>query len=155
MKDDQSSKKVLFVCTGNSCRSQMAEGWCRHVYGDRIQAYSAGLKAQGINPLAVKVMDESGVDISTQRSDDLDPYQQQQFDLVVTLCGHAHEHCPVVADSPLIHQPFDDPPRMASELSDSEQQLNCYRQVRDEIQEWIGGLENLINLHPAKESISC
>ncbi|MEH6628527.1 MAG: arsenate reductase ArsC [Motiliproteus sp.] len=137
-------RRVLFVCTGNSCRSQMAEGWCRHIYGDRIQAYSAGLQAQGVNPVAVTVMGEAGVDISKQCSNDLSGYQTQNFDLVITLCGNANDHCPVFPDSHQIHRPFDDPPHMAAQHQEEQQQLECYRQVRDQIKQWMSGLDNLI-----------
>ncbi len=87
--------RVLFLCTGNSCRSQMAEGWARHLKGGVVDAYSAGIEAHGLNPLAVQVMAEAGVDISQQRSKHVNELKHLTFDYVVTVCGHAHEHCPV------------------------------------------------------------
>ena len=89
--------KVLFLCTGNSCRSQMAEGWARHLKGDQIEAYSAGIEAHGLNPDAVRVMAEAGVDISGQRSKRVGELQGAKFDYVVTVCGHAHENCPGIS----------------------------------------------------------
>ena len=87
-------KRVLFLCTGNSCRSQMAEGWARHLKGDQIEPYSAGIEAHGLNPDAVRVMAEAGVDISGQRSKRVDELREVAFDYVVTVCGHANESCP-------------------------------------------------------------
>ena len=90
-----SKMKVLFLCTGNSCRSQMAEGWARHLKGDVIEPYSAGIEKHGMNPHAVKVMAEAGVDISKHYSKTLEEIGPVQFDYVVTVCGHANEHCPL------------------------------------------------------------
>ncbi len=134
-RDDRA--RVLFLCTGNSCRSQMAEGWCRHLFADSIAAYSAGVEAQGINPLAARVMAEAGVDISAQQSVTLDRYREERFDLVVTVCDHAHDHCPAFKGSRILHRKFDDPPRMAASLPDENQQLDCYRRVRDQIRHWV------------------
>ena len=101
--------KVLFLCTGNSCRSQMAEGWARHLRGDDIVPYSAGLIAHGLNPRAVKVMAEAGVDISGHQSNSLDEMQGLTFDFVVTVCGHADEHCPAFpGGTKVIYRGFDD-----------------------------------------------
>ncbi|PIV81627.1 arsenate reductase, partial [bacterium CG17_big_fil_post_rev_8_21_14_2_50_64_8] len=87
--------KVLFLCTGNSCRSQMAEGWARHLRGDVMEPFSAGIETHGLNPRAVAAMDEVGVDISRHRSTHLDELADVDFDYVVTVCSHAHESCPV------------------------------------------------------------
>ena len=87
--------KILFLCTGNSCRSQMAEGWARHLKSDTIQAFSAGLEAHGLNPNAVKVMQEEEVDITQQKSKCVEDVETIPFDIVVTVCGHADENCPV------------------------------------------------------------
>ena len=87
--------KILFLCTGNSCRSQMAEGWCRHLKSDLIEAFSAGIETHGLNPNAVKVMAEAGVDISGQKSKLLSEFNDIEFYYVVTVCGHSNEHCPV------------------------------------------------------------
>ena len=129
---------VLFLCTGNSCRSQMAEGWCRHLKGDIIEAYSAGIETHGLNPYAVKVMAEAGVDISGHKSKLLTELNGIDFDYVVTVCGHAHETCPFFpAKAKVVHVGFDDPPKLAKDLTDEEEKLNCYRLVRDEIQKFV------------------
>jgi len=133
--------KVLFLCTGNSCRSQMAEGWARHLKSDRIDAYSAGIETHGLNPHAVRVMAEAGVDISNHRSKHIDEVKDIVFDYVVTVCDHAHESCPIFPGrTKVVHVGFDDPPRLAKEAKTEEQALNCYRRVRDEIRAFIEGL---------------
>ena len=130
--------KVLFLCTGNSCRSQMAEGWAKALKSDTIDAYSAGIETHGLNPNAVKVMAEVGIDITHQQSQNIKEFADIEFDYVVTVCGHAHETCPVFPrNAVVIHQGFDDPPKMAKAFSDPEKQLNCYRQVRDAIRFYI------------------
>lgn len=131
--------KVLFLCTGNSCRSQMAEGWANSLKGDRIEAYSAGIETHGLNPNAVLVMEEAGVDISHHRSKLLSDLGNVQFDFVVTVCGHAHENCPVFPDkATVIHRGFDDPPRLAKESAT--EALEHYRRVRDEIRAYVESL---------------
>lgn len=130
--------KVLFLCTDNSCRSQMAEGWARHLKGERIEAHSAGIEKHGLNPNAVKVMAEAGVDIAGQASKTLDELAGVSFDVVVTVCGHAHETCPVFpGGARVIHVGFDDPPRLARAETDPERALAHYRRVRDEIRAFI------------------
>jgi arsenate reductase len=130
--------KVLFLCTGNSCRSQMAEGLCRHFRGDVIEPYSAGIENHGLNPLAVVVMREIGIDISSQRSKTTDDLGSSEFDYVVTVCGHASENCPFFpAGTKVIHRGFDDPPRLAAGAADEEEALIHYRRVRDEIRDYI------------------
>jgi len=134
--------KLLFLCTGNSCRSQMAEGWTRHLKGDVVDAYSAGIETHGLNPHAVKAMAEAGVDITLQRSENIKDFADQKLDVVVTVCGHAHETCPVFpADCRVVHVGFEDPPKMARELAEGgaseEEQMNCYRKVRDEIKAFV------------------
>ena len=134
--------KLLFLCTGNSCRSQMAEGWTRHLKGDVIDVYSAGIETHGLNPNAVKVMAEAGVDISGHRSQHIDEFKEIAIDVVVTVCGHAHETCPYFpANCKVVHVGFDDPPKMAKELAEQgateEQQLDCYRAVRDQIKAFV------------------
>ncbi len=137
--------KILFLCTGNSCRSQMAEGWCRHLNGNVLEPYSAGLEAKGLDPFAVKVMAESGVDISKQRSKHLDELRNIQFDYVITLCGDANERCPVFpAKTRVFHAGFDDPPRLAAAMQDEQARLDCYRRVRDEIRQFIMQLPELL-----------
>ena len=133
--------KVLFLCTGNSCRSQMAEGWTRFLWGDRIEAYSAGIEIHGLNPNAVKVMAEAGVDISGHRSKLVDELMDVSFDLVVTVCGHAHEACPMFPRGPkIVHVGFDDPPRLAEFAQSENEKLDCYRRVRDEIRKFVAML---------------
>ena len=101
--------KILFLCTGNSCRSQMAEGWARHLKSDTIQAFSAGLEAHGLNPSAVKVMQEEEVDITQQKSQCVEEVETIPFDIVVTVCGHADENCPVFSCSTtIVHHGFDE-----------------------------------------------
>ena len=133
--------KLLFLCTGNSCRSQMAEGWARALKSDQIEAYSAGIEKHGLNPRAVQVMEEAGIDISGQRSQTVAELGPVAFDLVVTLCGHAAEHCPVWVGAPrVVHYGFEDPPRLAEQATDEESRLLCYRRVRDEIRHWVANL---------------
>ncbi len=134
----QPKLKVLFLCTGNSCRSQMAEGWARHLKNDQLEAYSAGLETHGLNPHAVRVMAEAGVDISGHYSKTLDDLGDVRFDHVVTVCGHAHETCPVFpGGARVVHMGFDDPPRLAKAATDAEQALGHYRRVRDEIRAYV------------------
>ncbi len=126
--------KVLFLCTGNSCRSQMAEGLCRHHRGELIDAASAGIETHGLNPNAVRVMAEIGIDISGHRSNTVDDLGGNEFDYVVTVCDHAHETCPwLPANTAVVHRSFDDPPRLAATADSEEEALSHYRRVRDEI----------------------
>ncbi len=129
---------ILFLCTGNSCRSQMAEGWARALKGDRFKAFSAGLEAHGLNPLAVRVMAEAGVDIRGQSSKTLASLAGHTFDVVITVCGHADEHCPVFPGvTRKVHHGFDDPPALARGASDEQEALGHFRRVRDEIKAYI------------------
>jgi len=140
---ETSSKKlkILFLCTGNSCRSQMAEGWTRHLKGDVIEPCSAGIEVHGLNPNAVKVMAEAGVDISGHRSKHLDELKDIHFDYVVTVCDHANETCPIFPGNVnRVHKGFDDPPRLAREAKSDEEALGHYRRVRDEIREFVESL---------------
>ena len=133
--------KILFLCTGNSCRSQMAEGWARHLKGDVIEAYSAGIETHGLNPNAVKVMAEVGVDISGHRSKNVADLADVPFDYVVTVCGHAQENCPIFpGKAKVIHVGFDDPPKLAKTAKTEEEALNYYRRVRDEIRAFVDKL---------------
>ena len=130
--------KVLFLCTGNSCRSQMAEGWARHLKSDVIEPYSAGIEAHGLNPNAVQVMAEAGVDITAQRSKLVSELRDVPLDFVVTVCGHAHESCPAFpGQAQVVHVGFDDPPRLAAGAKTDEERLAPYRRVRDEIRAFI------------------
>ena len=138
--------KILFLCTGNSCRSHMAEGWVRHLKGDVIEPYSAGIETHGLNPNAVKVMAESGVDISAHRSKHVSDLMNIRFDYVVTVCKHASENCPIFpGNAEVIHVGFDDPPKLAKEVGTEEQALDCYRRVRDEIKEFVQTLPEALN----------
>lgn len=130
--------KVLFLCTGNSCRSQMAEGWAKALKNDAVEAYSAGIETHGLNPIAVKVMVEAGVDISGHRSKNVADLMDVPFDYVVTVCGHANETCPMFpGKAKVIHVGFDDPPALAKAAETEEEALNCYRRVRDEIRAYV------------------
>ena len=130
--------RVLFLCTGNSCRSQMAEGWTRHLAGDAIETFSAGLETHGLNPRAVQVMQEAGVDISGHRSQHVDEFADQYLDYVITVCGRAHETCPVFPGTTTVaHRGFDDPPQLTRNLTDEEEILACYRRVRDQIRAFV------------------
>ena len=131
-------ERILFLCTGNSCRSQMAEGFARHLKGDRFVAFSAGIETHGLNPSAVKVMAEVGIDISGQRSKHVDQLRAISFDCVVTVCAHADEHCPAFpGDTRITHVAFDDPPALAREALSEEAALAPYRRVRDEIRQFV------------------
>jgi arsenate reductase len=130
--------RVLFLCTGNSCRSQMAEGWARQLKGAVIDAYSAGIHPKTLDPLAVQVMAKAGVDISTQQAKSLDAVQHLPFDYVITVCSDAHETCPVFPGrARIVHRGFDDPPRLAAEAKSQEKALGHYARVRDEIKVFI------------------
>ncbi|HJN65269.1 MAG: arsenate reductase ArsC [Candidatus Latescibacteria bacterium] len=125
---------ILFLCTGNSCRSQMAEGWTRSMLGEMVDAYSAGIEKKGLNPHAVRVMQEVGIDISAQQSKTLEELGEIPFDFVVTVCGNADANCPSWPDAvTVLHAPFDDPPHLAADAASDEEALKHYRRVRDEI----------------------
>lgn len=135
-------KKILFLCTGNSCRSQIAEGFARYFHNDQFEFFSAGIEKHGMNPYAIKVMKEVGVDISGQYSKTLEDIGDVNFDVVYTVCGHAHENCPLFSGTALIvHAGFDDPPKLAAGLANEEEILSKYRRVRDEIREFVYNLK--------------
>ena len=130
--------KILFLCTGNSCRSQMAEGWARHLKADVLEPYSAGIETHGMNPHARTVMSEAGVDISGQTSKTPTDLGPMELDYVITVCGHADENCPVFPGKPrVVHVGFEDPPRLTKHLPDGEEKLQVYRRVRDEIRKFV------------------
>ncbi len=138
--------KILFLCTGNSCRSQMAEGWARKLKGDVLEPYSAGIETHGLNPRAVQVMGEAGVDISGHRSKHVQQLADVPLDVVVTVCGHAHETCPVLPGAPrVVHVGFDDPPRLAQSARSEEEALGHYRRVRDEIRAFVERLPEALD----------
>lgn len=130
--------KLLFLCTGNSCRSQMGEGLARAIKGEHFDVFSAGIEKHGLNPLAVKAMAELGIDISNHQSQSLDDFETLDFDYVITVCGHAHETCPIFpGDAAVVHKGFDDPPKLAAECQTEEEAMVHYRRVRDEIKAFI------------------
>lgn len=133
------------MCTGNSCRSQMAEGFGHALKSDKYDFYSAGIEKHGQNPKAIKVMAEVAVDISKQHSQLIEDLPTQEFDYVVTVCGHANEYCPYFpAKTKVIHIGFEDPPTLAKNLQNEQDILNCYREVRDKIKNVISNLENYL-----------
>jgi arsenate reductase len=139
--------RILFLCTGNSCRSQMAEGWARHLRGDVLEPYSAGIEVRGLDEQAVRVMAEAGVDISGQRSKHVDELKTIAFDYVVTVCGHANEHCPLFPGrTQVMHVGFDDPPRLARSAGNEDEALAHYRRVRDEIRAFLETLPDALGL---------
>jgi arsenate reductase len=116
----------------------MAEGWARYLKTNVIDAYSAGIEKHGLNPYAVQVMKEIGIDISDQKSKTVEELPGTEFDYVITVCGHADESCPVFpAETRVIHQGFDDPPQLARQMKTEEEVLDCYRRVRDEIKDYV------------------
>ncbi len=142
--------RVLFLCTGNSCRSQMAEGLCRHLRGDVIEPFSAGIEIHGLNRLAVQVMREIGIDISGHSSKTVADLGNSEFDYVVTVCGHANETCPFFpAGTRVVHRGFDDPPKLAINAASDEEALTHYRRVRDEIREFVLLLPGVLSTNPA------
>lgn len=137
--------KILFLCTGNSCRSQMAEGWCKHFHHDQIDSYSAGVEVHGMNQRAIQVMQEAGVDLHGHHSKLVNDLLDKSFDFVITVCDHAHESCPVFpGKTKLIHVGFRDPPHLTKKLTDETKILNIYRGVRDEIRDFIISLPDFL-----------
>jgi arsenate reductase (thioredoxin) len=137
--------RILFLCTGNSCRSQMAEGWTRHLKGDLIEVHSAGVQPHGVDPRAVQVMAEAGIDISHHRSKDVSSLEHLEFDYVITLCNRAHESCPFFpAKTRVIHVGFDDPPGLAAGSPTEVEAMAHYKRVRDEIRRFIERLPQVL-----------
>ena len=138
-------KNILFLCTGNSCRSQMAEGLTRYLKGDLYNVYSAGIETHGLNPNAVKVMAEIGIDISSHKSQHIDEFKDIHLDIVVTVCDNAHESCPLFSENAkILHYSFEDPPRLAKSAKSEEEILDCFRKVRDDIKEMIENLNDYL-----------
>ena len=132
---------VLFLCTGNACRSQMAEGWAKHFGGEAVSIYSAGLAREEVDPRAIAVMAESGIDISAQNSKLIDELPLERFDFVVTLCDHANEECPYFSEGGRrLHRAFDDPPSLAATAGSEDEAMVHYRRVRDEIRSFVEGV---------------
>jgi arsenate reductase len=144
--------KILFLCTGNSCRSQMAEGFARTLAFDAIEPYSAGVEPHGLNARAVEVMKESGIDISGHQSKHVDSLVHIPFDYVITVCDHAHETCPMFpGKTKIVHIGFDDPPALARSARTDEEALAVYRRVRDEIRAWILTLPGSLESAPSNQ----
>ncbi len=136
--------KILFLCTGNSARSQMAEGWARYLKGNIVEPYSAGIEAHGVNPYAIAVMKEVGVDISGQRSKLVAEVTDIEFDYVVTLCSHADENCPLFPGKvKVVHVGFDDPARATGSEGEV---MATFRRVRDEIRVFVESLPNSLEV---------
>jgi arsenate reductase (thioredoxin) len=138
--------KILFLCTGNSCRSQMAEGWARALKDDVTEPYSAGVEIHGMNQLAAKVMAEAGVDISKQWSKHVRELTDIPFDYVITVCNRANESCPIFPGRvKRVHKNFDDPPTLAKNAKSEAEVLSHYRRVRDEIEAFVEKLPDGLN----------
>ena len=141
--------KLLFLCTGNSCRSQMAEAWARERFGERVEVASAGVAPTSLDPLAVRVMAEVGIDLSGQTPKHLRALVDYHPDLVITVCDHAREHCPVFSGAArVLHRGFDDPPALAAEEEDA---VSVYRRVRDEIRSFVESLSDNLELQKGLE----
>ena len=134
-------KNILFLCTGNSCRSQMAEGWGKALKSDQFNFYSAGTKKHGLNPNAIRVMSEVDIDITTHESNTTDELPKVTMDYVFTVCSDAHENCPYFPGGKIIHMGFEDPPRLTKEMTAEEEILPVYRRVRDEIKDFVSHIE--------------
>jgi arsenate reductase (thioredoxin) len=143
----QTSKpSVLFLCTKNSCRSQIAEGWCRLLKGDRFEVFSAGIEKSQVDPRASRVMAEAGIDISRQHSKEVSELNGA-FDYVVTVCDAASEQCPFFpAKTRVIHAGFEDPPKLAKNAKSEEEALSHYRRIRDEIRRFVEGIEQSLGV---------
>lgn len=137
-------KNIMFLCTGNSCRSQMAEGLCRAIWGSEFKVYSAGTKKHGMNERAVQVMKEIGIDISNQYSKTTEELPNIHFDYVFTVCDSAHENCPYYPGTMIKHVGFRDPPSLTKKMTNEEEILSVYRSVRDEIKEFMKNLKSHI-----------
>jgi arsenate reductase len=138
--------KTLFLCTGNSCRSQMAEAWARKLRGDVIDAYSAGTTPKGTDPRAVKAMSEVGIDISSNRSKSTVEFIDTEFDYVITLCDDAQQTCPFFpAKTRVLHHGFEDPPVLAAGARNEEEAMVHYRRIRDEIRAFVETLPESLN----------
>jgi arsenate reductase (thioredoxin) len=134
-------QKLLFLCTGNSCRSQMAEGFAKALKNEKYKFYSAGTKKHGLNPRAVQVMEEVGIDISKHHSKTTDDLKNEKMDFIITVCSDADENCPYFPGGKIIHVGFDDPPTLTKTMTDEEAILCVYRRVRDEIKAMVENLE--------------
>jgi arsenate reductase len=144
MMENDKRLKILYLCTGNSCRSQMAEGFTRHLLKDQIDAYSAGVDPKRTDPRVTKVMAEVGIDISRQQSKSTVDIKDMEFDFVITLCDNAQKTCPTFpAKTSVVHMGFDDPPKLAERSKNEEEALEHYRRVRDEIKVFVERLPEI------------
>ena len=149
MPENEEKIKVLFLCTGNSCRSQMAEGWAKALKSDVIEAFSAGIRPIGVSDRAAIAMAEAGVDISDQRSKHIDELRDIDFDYVITLCDNARQQCPVFSGkAKVIHRAFDDP-YFAS--GSEEEVMAVFRRVRDEIKSFVEGMPDVLTSKEASK----
>lgn len=138
-------RSILFLCTGNSCRSQMAEAWTKQLKGNEFEAYSAGVAPKPVDLRAIQAMAEAGLNISGQKSKDVEALDTQEFDYVITLCDNAKESCPYFpAKTRLMHHGFDDPPKLAADARDEEAAMAPYRRVRDEIRAFVENLPEVL-----------
>jgi len=143
--ENEKKFKILYLCTGNSCRSQMAEGFTRHLKKDQIDAYSAGIAPKAVDPRAIKAMLEVEIDISGQKSKSIDDIKDMEFDLVITLCDNAQKTCPTFpAKTRVIHMGFEDPPSLAADSRDEEEAMEHYRSVRDKIKVFVEQLPEIL-----------
>lgn len=145
-------KNILFLCTGNSCRSQMAEAFANVLPGDRYSVFSAGIEKHGLNPMMLRVMDEIDMDMSDHRSKTVEELPVKEWFMVVTVCSHAEENCPFLPALHHVHLPFDDPPALCRTLSGEEEILPVYRRVRDEIRKGVEALSQEILLLSSVDS---
>jgi arsenate reductase len=146
MPEGQPKARILFLCTHNACRSQMAEGWTRHLRADSFEAFSAGIEPSEVDPLAVVAMAEVGVDLSAHRSKSVDGFTGQQFDYIVTVCDSAREQCPFFpGQATRVHAGFDDPPFLARDAGTEEEALTHYRKVRDEIRAFVEAMPDTLS----------
>jgi len=143
---DEQKLKILFLCTGNTCRSQMAEGLTRHLKSDLIEPYSAGVDPGAMNPRAVKSMAEIGIDISGSTPKTIESLGHIAFDYVITLCDHANESCPLFpGKTKRLHWGFEDPPKLAENAATEDEAMSHYRRVRDEIKAFVEKLPDVLN----------
>jgi len=131
------TKNLLFLCTGNACRSQMAEALARDLLPAHVRCWSAGIVAHGMNPHVATVMSELNISLEGHYSKSVDELPVSDVDVLVTVCGHAAESCPDFPAQQRIHQPFADPPKLALDCDSDDSKLDCYRQVRDQIATWL------------------
>ena len=144
--ENEKKIEILYLCTGNSCRSQMAEGFTRYLKNDRINAYSAGVNPKGIDPRAIKAMAEVGIDISRQQSKSISDVKNVEFDFVITLCENAQKTCPTFpGKANVVYMTFEDPPRLAEDSQSEEEALAHYRRVRDQIKAFVEVLPEILN----------